>query len=89
MSFKVTSLTLCLHGAALHKNNNELQLRPEGQKGIMWEEKKKKKRTRKKKKKTYDDVKKNFLSFLQHMSVWKAERIVFEQSLFNVTMVPL
>lgn len=55
----------------------------------MWEEKKKKKRTRKKKKKTYDDVKKNFLSFLQHMSVWKAERIVFEQSLFNVTMVPL
>lgn len=49
MSFKVTSLTLCLHGAALHKNNNELQLRPEGQKGIMWEEKKKK-GTRKKKK---------------------------------------
>lgn len=56
MSFKVTSLTLCLHEAALHKNNNELQLRPGGQKGIMWEEKRK----GKEKKKNYDDKKKIF-----------------------------
>lgn len=52
----MTSLTLCLHEAALHKNNNELQLRPEGQKGIMWEEKRK----GKEKKKNYDDKKKIF-----------------------------
>lgn len=55
----MTSLTLCLREAALHKNNNELQLRPEGQKGIMWEEKRK----GKEKKKNYDDKKKIFFSF--------------------------
>ena len=43
----MTSLTLCLHEAALHKNNNESQLRPEGQKGIMWEKKRKGKEKRK------------------------------------------
>lgn len=59
----MTSLTLCLHEAALHKNNNELQLRPEGQKGIMWEEKKEKE---KKKRKKYDDNKTIFPSYAEY-----------------------
>lgn len=59
----MTSLTLCLHEAALHKNNNELQLRPEGQKGIMWEEKKKRKRKNEKKN---DDNKIIFPSYAEY-----------------------
>lgn len=66
----MTSLTLCLHEAALHKNNNELQLRPEGQKGIMWEEKRK----GKEKKKNYDDKKKIFFFVLQHMNICQEQR---------------
>lgn len=78
----MTFLTLCLHEAALHNNNNELQLRSEGQKGIMCEGKKKGKekimmRTR------------LFFPPMQHMNIRKAERIVLELSLFNLTMVPL
>lgn len=67
----MTSLTLCLHEAALHKNNNELQLRPEGQKGIMWEEKKKKE---KKKKKKIMMTTRLFFPLMQHMNICQESR---------------
>lgn len=69
----MTSLTLCLHKAALHKNNNELQLRPEGQKRIIWEGKKKKRKGKEKKNKNMM-TRKLFFPLMQHMNICQESR---------------